>query len=482
MAAMMRAGTWERGRTAKALGRAWGLSQSRAEELAAEAWRRVCAEADDADQARPTIAGHLSTALAEAHEARRLGEVAKLAHAEPVRLRDHRAPPLGQAAARALGMSGDPVRGSPLPDANVAETAACLGLCAREIELSGLWWQYDHGVMIAYELGTGQPVLVCSHRGRTPMACAEPGERGHLKPLTAERAATLETRAVALHPTLPQKPLRFSDVLKSGIRLYPFDVCAYVLLGILVALLGYAVPTASGLMVDRVIPHRSLNLLAAVLTVVIGTNLSMLFLRRTLEIIAQRIEGGIGTHLQAGMLDRLFRQPLRFFSTYTQAELMRRFNALEGARRSTMRMMASAILDLSALLVGLILLTLYFPKGALVVVGMTSLALLVAIVVAVRSYRAFFEGEVMSTNVMTVVYELVANMWPIRMFGVQRQAFARWRDNFLEMRRRVVRSAGGHTTIVRRTYHPCTPARRATPPFPRRGARSRASAGRSRRT
>ena len=345
-----------------------------------------------------------------------------------------------QAAARWLGMSGTPVRGSPLFDISVAETAECFGLFAREIELTGHWWQHDHGVIIVKELNTGRPVLIRSSRGRTAMVYKEPGGQGHLKPLTAQIAANLETHAVTVHPTLPEKPLRFKDIIKAGLRLYPFDIAAYILLGIFVALLSYAVPTASGLVIDQVIPHRSLDLLYAVLTVVIGTNLSMLFLRRSIEIIAQRLEGEIGTHLQAGMLDRLFRQPLRFFSIYTQAELMRRFNALEGARRIAMRIMAGGILDLSVLLVGLALLTFYFPKGALVVAVVTLTVLIVAIFVAIRSYRAFYEGEAMSANVLTIVYELVANMWPIRMYGVQRRAFLRWRDSFIEMRRRVVRS------------------------------------------
>lgn len=345
-----------------------------------------------------------------------------------------------QAAARWLGMSGAPVRGSPLFDASVAETAECLGLFAREITLSGHWWKQDHGVIIVQELGTGRPVLVCSSRGRTSMVCTEPGGQGHLKSLTAQIADTLEKRAVALHPTLPQKPLKFRDVIKAGVRLYPLDIGAYILLGTFIALLSYAVPTASGLVIDQVIPHRSLDLLYAVLTVVIGTNLSLIFLRRTLEIIAQRLEGEMGVHLQAGMLERLFRQPLSFFSIYTQAELMRRFNALEVARRIAMRIMAGGILDLSILIVGLVFLTFYFPKGALVVAVMTVTALFVAVFLAIRSYRAFYEGEAMSANVMSIVYELVANMWPIKMFGVQRQAFLRWRDSFIEMRRRVVRS------------------------------------------
>lgn len=346
-----------------------------------------------------------------------------------------------QAAARLLGMTGNPIRGIPVHDAGIPETAASLGLCAREVELSGLWWEQDHGVLIAKEIRTGRPVLIRSNRGRTAMVCTAPGGQGHFKPLTVQRAAILERRAVAMHPTLPQKTLRFSDILKTGVRLYSLDIAAYVMIGLMVALLGYAVPTASGLLIDRVIPHRSMDLLAAVMAVVILSNITTLFLRWTLEIITQRMEGSIGSHLQAGMLDRLFRQPLRFFSIYTQSELMRRFNALEGARRTSMRLMVGSILDLSSLLVGLALLTYYFPKGALAVAALAILSLLVAVFLAVQSYRSFFDGEAMSTNVMTVVYELVSNMWPIRMFGVQRRAFLRWRDSFIEMRRRMVRSA-----------------------------------------
>jgi ABC-type bacteriocin/lantibiotic exporter with double-glycine peptidase domain len=47
----------------------------------------------------------------------------------------------------------------------------------------------------------------------------------------------------------------------------------------------------------------------------------------------------------------------------------------------------------------------------------------------------------MTANVLTIVYELIGNMLPIRMFAAERRAFLRWRDNFVEMRRRQVRSA-----------------------------------------
>lgn len=104
-------------------------------------------------------------------------------------------------------------------------------------------------------------------------------------------------------------------------------------------------------------------------------------------------------------------------------------------------MLVTTSMDVVTLLIGLGTLTFYFPLGALAVAGVAVLSLLLAWWLGKLSFAAYTEGEAMTTNVLTVVYELVANMLPIRMFGAERRAFDRWRDNFVEMRRRTVRSA-----------------------------------------
>lgn len=65
IASIMRSGAWVRGETGKKLARSWGLAVNTVEQLSSEAWRRVCAEADDAARVRPTIAGTLAVALAQ---------------------------------------------------------------------------------------------------------------------------------------------------------------------------------------------------------------------------------------------------------------------------------------------------------------------------------------------------------------------------------------------------------------------------------
>lgn len=79
IADLMRRGQWDRGVSGQPLAEAWGLELKTVELHAAEAWRRVCSEADDAAEARPTIAGTLATSLAQAAASREYKAVASLA-------------------------------------------------------------------------------------------------------------------------------------------------------------------------------------------------------------------------------------------------------------------------------------------------------------------------------------------------------------------------------------------------------------------
>jgi len=76
---MMRAGQWTPGETGRVLAKSFGVPLTTVEHYAAEAWRRVCAEADDAAKARPTIAGTLATSLSQAAAEREYKAVASLA-------------------------------------------------------------------------------------------------------------------------------------------------------------------------------------------------------------------------------------------------------------------------------------------------------------------------------------------------------------------------------------------------------------------
>lgn len=345
-----------------------------------------------------------------------------------------------QSAAKSLGLTGGATRGVVGPDTPLPDIAYALGMHAREVTLSGSWWEADHGSLITRKLESGEPVLIRSSRSGEVMEYSCEGYVTGFKPLTREIALGLEIQATALYAGLPDTPLHFKNILALVLRPYRYELWFYLLLTVVIASLTYVVPVASGLVVDHAVPHRNVTLLIAVVIAVVVCNLLMLSLRYTAELIVQRIEGAAGTDLQTAFLDRLFRMPMKFLSSYNKADLMRRFTAMEGARRSAFRMLVRTCMDLITFLVGLGALVYYYPVGALAVLGISALNLGAAFALGRMSRAAYEEGEAMTANVMTIVYELIANMLPIRMFAAQRRAFMRWRDNFVEMRRRQVRA------------------------------------------
>lgn len=79
IAEVMRRGLWKRGVSGQEYADKWGVALSRVEQLAGEAWRRVCAEADNPETMRPEIAGILRQNLMRADSIANFRAVASLA-------------------------------------------------------------------------------------------------------------------------------------------------------------------------------------------------------------------------------------------------------------------------------------------------------------------------------------------------------------------------------------------------------------------
>ena len=345
-----------------------------------------------------------------------------------------------QMAAVLFGLPDVPRGGGHRMGATVDEVATSFGLVVREVALHGDWWNHDLGVVIGVLTEGNLPILMRSNVRRGAMEFCSPQQKDKFHRVTQEAALTLQPIAYVLYPTLPDTPLALVDIMKGVLKIHPMEVLVFLALTAAIAMLGYSVPVSSGLVVDHAVPHRDMDLLIAIVAVVAGCNLLMLVLRYTAELVAQRLEGSVGVHIQAGALDRLFRLPLNFFADQSSVSLMRRFSGLENARRSLLRMLVSTVLDSVSLLVGLALMLFYFPLGALVVLGTSIVSMGLAYWLGKRSFSAYSEGESMSVNVLTVVHEMISNMLSIRVYAAQRRMFSRWRDSFIEMRRRAVRS------------------------------------------
>jgi len=344
-----------------------------------------------------------------------------------------------QRAAIIFGGNGTPLAGYRM-GGSVHDVAASLGLYARDISLTGDWWNYDLGMVLAFDTTDHQPILMQLNRKTRMMEYCYPNKLGRFYPISKEFAHHLDPLAFVLYPNLPNSGLSMELIIKRVLKIYPVEFAAFVFFTLIAAVLGYLSPVATGFVIDYAVPNRDLVLLSIIISVVAGSQLLILLLRYTAEIIAQRVEGGMGFHMQVGTLERLFRLPLSFFSAQSHVALMRRFVGLEIVRRAIVQLFIRSVMDVASIIIGICILTYYFPAGALVVLIFSIISLLFAYWLGHLSFSAYSEGESMSVNVLTVVYEMIANMLSIKVFGANRRIFLRWSNNYIEMRRRIVRS------------------------------------------
>jgi ABC-type bacteriocin/lantibiotic exporter with double-glycine peptidase domain len=264
-----------------------------------------------------------------------------------------------------FGGNGVPIAGYRI-GGSVNDVAASLGLYARDVTLTGDWWNYDLGVVLAFNTTDHQPILMQLNRKTNRMEYCNPDKLGRFHPITKEFAHNLDPLAFVLYPTLPHSGLSMGLIIKRVLKIYPFESAAFVFFTFIAAVLGYLSPAATGFVIDYAVPNRDLVLLSIIISVVVGCQFLILLLRYTAEIIAQRLEGGMGFHMQVGTLERLFRLPLSFFSLQSNVALMRRFVGMEMVRRSIVQLLIRSVMDIASIIIGLCILTYYFPAGALV--------------------------------------------------------------------------------------------------------------------
>ena len=76
--AMMRDGTWLRGKSCEPLASEWGLAVNTVEHMAAEAWRRLLADVEDPTKVQAEVSAVLMRDISRASAADRFNEVARL--------------------------------------------------------------------------------------------------------------------------------------------------------------------------------------------------------------------------------------------------------------------------------------------------------------------------------------------------------------------------------------------------------------------
>jgi NHLM bacteriocin system ABC transporter ATP-binding protein len=319
----------------------------------------------------------------------------------------------------------------------VEEASRAARVRHRQIALRGDWWKTDIGPFIGFLGEDRRPVAVLpSGAGRYRMV--DP-EDGHGRTVDRALASRLQPQGFMLYRPLAAKPVGLADVLLLGWKQNHRDVSVAVLAALAIALLGLATPLAMRLAFDRFIPsHETVQLVELSIGLCAAAVISAAF-KLAYDMALLRLDGRMAAQTQAAMVDRVLRLPptaVRLAST----DLARRVLAVDSVRRTTVGFVLGSLAAGLSWLFNAVLMAYYAPLAAIGAALCFLLLLAVSYLAAVRQLDAGRKGEEILSDVSSLVFHLVKGINVLRTTGAEGRGFARWGQDFAEMRARAYRS------------------------------------------
>lgn len=299
----------------------------------------------------------------------------------------------------------------------------------RDVTLGDRWWQKDFGPLIGFRSDNGSAcVLQMNARGQAEIITD--GLRERFDPNTTP------VRGLAWQVIVPisDEPLTFRDLFRFGLSGRQADVWLTLCVGLLIGLLGLAVPLASGYLINQVIPDHEWRLLISIGLILTVLGVTGLVLNFISTLSYARIEGHLGLRLQAALMDRLLRLPARFFRDFTAGDLSERVGGIAMVQSLISYTSANAILAGLFSITSLFLLFAYDLQIALwaslaVAVYVAISAVLIQMQLQATRPLAQLQGEING-----LVLQLVLGVSKIRLAAAEDRAFARWAEPFARSR------------------------------------------------
>ncbi|GBF35763.1 ABC transporter, multidrug efflux family [Desulfocucumis palustris] len=309
----------------------------------------------------------------------------------------------------------------------------------RRLALKGKWHKQDNGPLLAYLEEDNRPVALL------PLSPAQ--YRMHdpagktVVPVDDQTAARIKPFAVAFYRPFPGRELGLRDILIFGLEsCWKRDLAMVALMGMLGGLLGMAIPIATGIIFDTVIPGgEKAQLLQVALFLAAGALAGLLFqLTRSLAML--RLEGRMEGTVESALWDRLLSLPAPFFKEYTSGELAMRAMGISQIRELLTGVVITTIISSLFSLLNFGLLFYYNLRLAGVATALIAVALAVTLFLQFRQMG--YQRQIVDRNnkITGLILQIVGGVTKLRVSGAEKRAFYLWSGEFTGLRQTTYKS------------------------------------------
>lgn len=293
----------------------------------------------------------------------------------------------------------------------------------RRVALKGEWWRHDNGDLLGYLDEERHPVAVL--RRGNGYRLHDPRD-GRETPVDGNLAARLGPFGEVFYRSFGEAQVTLAELIRFGNTGNLGDYLAIVLVSVVLASLGLAVPLVTGMLFDTVIPGAQrgdlLQLGMALLAAAFAT--AMFELSRGYAVL--RVESKIDMAVQAAVWDRLLRLPVPFFRNYTAGDLAMRVGGIDTIRTTIAGNTLHSLLGAAFSVFYLVLLFYYSTKLALLALALVAVA--VVFTAGTGYFHLRYERQRSATEgrVSGLVFQLLSGIAKLRIAGAEGRAFRNW--------------------------------------------------------
>lgn len=354
----------------------------------------------------------------------------------------------------ALDSNGSSDIGDNATDFTLDAIARASHIRTREVALNGEWYKEDSGPILGFMEEDDRPVALIPASPDTYILHDPVLHKS--KKVDRETAAQIKRWGFVFFRSFSPKEIKLSDLLLFGFQsCWKRDLLVIVLMGILGGLLSTAIPLATGIVFDSIIPEGEKSALLQIALILGASALAAMLFQLTSSIATMRIEGKMDGSLQAAVWNRLLSLPVPFFKQYSAGEL-----AMRAMGVSQIRMILSGI-TLNTILSGIfsvftfVLLFYYDARLAWIAAALVVLAVLIIGYLGFRKVSLERQILEVSNYISGMMLQLIGGVIKFRIAGAEKRAFGRWAREFHRQRKLAFR--GKSVTNILKVFNTIFP-------------------------
>lgn len=304
----------------------------------------------------------------------------------------------------------------------------------RQVTLKGDWYKQDGGPILGYMVDDDRPIALIP---------ASPYKYilydftlGIEKVVDKEIAVEIKNFGYVFYRPFEHKVITLRDLLSFGYKSsWKRDLAMIALMGVLGGILGTAIPLATGMVFNSIIPEGERAQLLQIAFFLGASALATMLFQFTRSLATLRMEGKMEGSIQASVWDRLLSLPVPFFKQFSAGELAMRAMGISRIRMILTGVTLNTILSsiFSIFTFGL----LFYYDTRLAGVAAILVAFAILVMGTLGYWKVRYERKVLevSNNISGMMLQLIAGITKFRVAGAESRAFHQWSKEFGDQRK-----------------------------------------------